>query len=132
MKTYRIDRSKWVCGGVRFPRDIVGTSKLLNSKDRMCCLGQVCQQSGVPESKLSPAASPGNIEYDVTNVPRWLLDRNKYNSYVCGRMMSANDDSYINQREREAKLKKLAAPHCKLVFFGKLGVREPTNQGATT
>lgn len=53
-----IDRSKWRCGGSGPHMQGTGPTELLNNDGFMCCLGQVCKQLGVPESKMLNVPAP--------------------------------------------------------------------------
>ena len=111
MSHYVIDRSKWVCGD----HPDLGYPELFNSKGRMCCLGQICFQSGVSKKSMKGLEKPDWVTHD--RVPKWLLKGED----LVESMMDINDDGKINQKQREYRLKSLAkkAGHT-LEFTGRL------------
>jgi len=116
MTTYRIDRSKWVCGGIAE----LGPSALLNAKGRMCCLGQVCKAEGIPDTDLLGTAMPrGLANLRTESLPGWML-AGEINAHVKN-MASSNDFPGYTQEEREKRLKELALKvDVELIFFGEL------------
>jgi len=116
---YIIERSKWVCGRGRFTN--LGLALLLNSLGRMCCIGQMCQASGVPDYALEDWGCPCSLKNN--KVPTWMtINSGRDNSEIVSEMMEVNDDRKINQPKRESKLKGLAASiGIKLIFRGRLG-----------
>lgn len=54
---FTIYRGSWRRGGGWYD-DRHGTTHLLNSQNRMCCLGQVCHQAGMPLALLLGMGSP--------------------------------------------------------------------------
>lgn len=92
MKTYTINRSKWLRGEGN------ENSYLLRGDDgKMCCLGQVCEQEGVPGSELIGISEPAGLQKRKSSLPKWLF------SEVAYEMMEENDT-----KAREERLKKLA------------------------
>ena len=132
MKEYIIDRSKWVCGGKRFSEKL-GAPELLNSKGRMCCLGQICKSEGVYKKDLLHINTPFTL-WHIKNInpTKWMLEENAPGKFAFGKghskttdkMIRVNDNPDLNQKERENKLKELALKvDIKLKFTGKLGVK---------
>ncbi len=121
-KEYTIDRSKWCCGGDRFIGG--GDSALMNDKQRMCCLGQICNQAGIPKKKLLWEGEPDSI-ISTVKVPSWLLnDDGNRNSQIANKMININDNDVLTQKEREQQLKKeTRKAGIKLTFKGKLGLK---------
>jgi len=122
-KEYVIDRSKWVCGGDFGRYSNLSYSQMLNDKKRMCCLGQICNISGVPK-RLLTEAFPEDVAHN--SVPSWMVEADEdgviINSKITERMAHVNDDDTINQKIREYSLKNIAKSiGIKLIFKGRLG-----------
>ena len=127
-----IDRAKLRCGGNAYDIDIVGNALLLNKVGRMCCLGQICEQCGIPREALLGISTPRMLDHKYqTFVPSGLLtegyDRGirKYvSTQVANDMVSDNDLPNINQQERERRLKASAIKAgFRMKFVGKLGLK---------
>lgn len=60
MKTFTIDRTTWRRGGhtQKSNMDIVGPTYLLNTEGYRCCLGQICNQLGIPDVCLLSIPNP--------------------------------------------------------------------------
>jgi len=113
-----IDRAKWRSGGARGNKKY-GETRMLNiNTGRMCCLGHICNQSGVHEDKLSNVGTPESV--NDTNVPDWMLAIPKdedgvehdhlelVNSPIVVRMIAINDHPAHNIGIIEDKLIELA------------------------
>lgn len=76
---------------------------LLNRQGMMCCLGQFCEQAGVPKDALLNVSIPSDLE----NIPSCevveLVDNaDDYTSYLANRAVDINDSRIsISERERE-------------------------------
>lgn len=118
---YVIDRSKWVCGGMReYPQ--LGMGCLLNDIGRQCCLGQVLSQDGVSDGTLYEEPTPS----DATQKTSWLVD-SCGNSPATFALMKINDQVGISQKTRERLLTKEAKKHgVTFRFTGRLGTRRKT------
>jgi len=126
-----IERPRWVCGvnlgGIDEERcEKLGISQLLNKKSRMCCLGQMCIQSGLSESDISDLTEPNELTSELSKKVKWMVSHNygiRVNSSVACDMIEVNDNNGITESEREIKLKELAlsAGH-ELEFIGELGI----------
>jgi hypothetical protein len=155
---FRINRAEWVCGNYEveeyFPDKVqvetsvatgksiddmlyLGSSCLLNDQGRMCCLGQICKQAGVPDNILKMNSSPGEdsqIRQKLKSVAPELFgilvdeppkDDFNHNTQFCQYMMTHNDSSVIQQEEREQILiNKAAEVGIELEFYGELGLRK--------
>jgi len=119
MKEYTIDRSKWVCGGKKYSKQL-GMPQLLNDQGRMCCLGQICKAEGLEDKELFQSNYPDNIGREF--VPSWMMEDGIHvTSRTALRMQRVNDDKGLNQPQREKKLKELAATAgVRLKFKGRL------------
>lgn len=128
---YTIDRSKWICGGIKYTDG--GESKLLNSEGRMCCLGQICIQAGIKLLDITGKFAPANVLSAREN-PKldWLVHEvdpcerhDVYSSDIARSMMHTNDDCFLDETTREAVLVNLAREAgVELTFTGKLGLTE--------
>ncbi len=59
-EVFTIDRSKWVHGGGKNTLKL-GSTSLLNERDRMCCLGFYSEACGVPRDNLMRLATPSSL-----------------------------------------------------------------------
>ena len=120
MKEYIIDRSKWVCGGKKYSKQL-GMPQLLNDQGRMCCLGQICKADGVDEVDMFGVGSPNKSMSASTWMHEEDADFGSMPTKEAVKMMRANDDNSLNQPQREKKLKELAGTvGIKLKFKGRL------------
>jgi len=131
-KEYIIRREKWACGGDALSKDRrfanLGDAQMLNTKGRMCCLGQMCNIDKVPKKNLIDRAFPDDVE--DKRVPSWmlsfrgLLSELKFMSKVACKMAATNDNNKITQAVRESRIKALGKrAGIKVTFKGKLGGR---------
>lgn len=102
MKKLVIDRSKWLRGE--------SPSYLLTNDGSMCCLGFWCKSQGIEDDAiihrgLPTAISPRDlIKAGVTDMEPFLgVNR----PWMWDMFASINDDTSINDSERETKLEKL-------------------------
>lgn len=98
-QTFTIKRSKWLRG------EGFALSRLLRRSDnKMCCLGQIACAVGYSSSEIIECDAPYNIA--------WKEMMSKSNSFShkrsIGRMMQCNDNPSTSDKEKEARLKKLA------------------------
>lgn len=121
---FTIYRGSWVRGGIK-NNNKYGESNLLNDKNRMCCLGQVCYQAGVPLSDLSEIGNPYEI-VDTLQDKVFEIGLSSKDMDYKGRFIDtsltedcifANDAGSLTDKEREADIKSSfkAAGH-KVVF----------------
>jgi len=105
---YTINRQTWL-------RGVEENALLLNSNGMMCCLGQVCLQSGITSDKLLDVETPygltGVIE-DHDLIPYKLLASNDEDTYYSDSTfartaMTINDNEEMHELERETKLTQL-------------------------
>lgn len=127
MKTVTIDRSKWVrnisedvvvkngneCGSKTAA--VLGDTNLLNDDGNMCCLGFICNQAGVPKTLLNNQGFPYSVEHK--RVPKYLVE-NGSNTNLTYQAIQIND-TFMDGKTRERKLKALFKDHVKLEFVGK-------------
>lgn len=115
----------------------IGNTRLLNEQGEMCCLGQRCEQLGVPRKYLENLSSPHQLQFSKTDAPGiWnllrkdsllapdvtdlgsLKDPEWQDSPLSARAISINDSFNIPTVERLQKLRELLAYHGKtLVVF---------------
>ena len=124
---FTIDRSKWRCGGVhnKNSRGKGGTS-LLNEEGFMCCLGQTCRQVGIEKEDLLKKNEPRQIDTKLhtKNLGIFVESRGLFSTFMDTELsksaMIINDTSFLNQKERESKLRELFKRHGhKIKFVGK-------------
>ena len=108
-----IDRSKWRKGGDRMDH-IQGTTRLLNDKGYMCCLGFDALASGIPREVILGRDTPADIvnetehhvpdDYEITRLcsTHGMLD----NSQAVNAAMEANDEPRLDEITREARVRK--------------------------
>lgn len=122
-KTITIDRSKW-CRGGRFAGDEgINDTALLTPAKTMCCLGFFCHQSGVPKKDLliigTPEAIPAKHYKKVTALVD-IDDNYPNDSPFSNAAMEINDNTRIDEKTRERKLKRLFAENdYRIVFVGR-------------
>lgn len=108
MKTYIVDRTKWVRGG---DEETYGKSALLNTKGFQCCLGFVCEQEGVSRYDLLNTGSPDILQIVIPNIT-YIPESGVcvYNTISVSEAMLVNDDKeIINDDEREKQLNSIFA-----------------------
>jgi hypothetical protein len=108
MKKFILDYSIWRFGGMpnQFEK---GATKLLNKQGYMCCLGQWCEQSGVPKDELLGHKDPSTLRRNIE----------PFNQGVCGlylsdfsnRAMRINDNQFTTAEEKIYHLKNLCRTH---------------------
>lgn len=103
-QTFIIDRAIWHNAGTfkRYETSLLSVDK---GQERMCCLGFVCNQLGIPKEDLLNKRTPAVVG-NKWNIP-YLLDPNGYHLELSRYAMNVNDDSSITASEREIWLKKL-------------------------
>ncbi len=116
---YTIDCDKWICA--EWDSDSRGTSMLLNGKGYMCCLGQICQQSGIKKSKLEHQYCPSDLDKKTRQRKVLFLVNNKdgCSSGLTAKAMSINDKNKFSYqgskpytlKERISDLKTLFTKH---------------------
>lgn len=135
VKTFRIDRSKWRCGGQG--KYAIGReyAALLNPQGFQCCLGHTTEQEGFARCDLMGKSMPSYLS--VKNNIDSLFSVIEYpNSARAFRRTSTfgYDAASINDHEdetipqKEARLRELFKKNgCRIVFYGK-SVPYPTNR----
>lgn len=109
-----IDRSKWRCGHDGKHKLGKGDTLLLNFDGYMCCLGQICEQSGIPKNTLIGVNFPSNLFYHTEKIS-WLLRSSHKYPYL--EFTTVNDNITITNEEREEKIKHIAAKYGHEVEF---------------
>lgn len=105
MKNYTISRKFWLNWN-SMDLDVGNKSALYRQSDGlMCCLGQICNQSGVAKKNLDDVGVPDGIQENAarrSRIPKVLFDDNKINDII-----SLNDQVLYfpeTQKQREQKL----------------------------
>ena len=140
-KKFTIDRKNWL------------TSQNLNKEEKkkgydrsclknphtgkMCCLGFICNQSGVSENYMLGIGDPRSLWYNESNqklkeeleekIGFLLADKydNKVNKSFVEEAISINDDSLKSISKKEADLIELFAEHdIELEFVGEYDVEQ--------
>lgn len=96
IKSLVISRKKWLRG--------TGVGRLLDAQGKMCCLGFACLAAGVPKTYIQESGMPSDV---AGNIP--LLSRHRRDSALSRSAAPINDDTLLNDAEREAQLTKLFA-----------------------
>lgn len=108
-----LDYAIWKSGGRCSPENKYalgdGDTQLLNYQGYMCCLGQFCEQAGVPRGALEGRYYPEVL----SNAPRLFVSRG-YNSDLANKAAEIND-SYMPIAERVVELQKLFKRHKKTI-----------------
>lgn len=102
-----VQRSKWLRGDVT-------KAVLLDSHGRMCCLGFVSAQCGVPAQALGKATLPSDLEAsDATLVEGLLVEDlgRVTDTALADGAVGLNDADDITDAERETRLTALFAEH---------------------
>ena len=119
-----IDRKIWARG--LHPRQKANTLHGLNRK--MCCLGVYLHACGVPKKSMTLLATPRDLplrDIDIPRTAQWLLSKQltthsngPANSRTTNALVRAND-GHMNERAREAAVRRLFAKHgIKVTFKG--------------
>lgn len=109
MKTFVIDRTRWVRGGRG------GDTRMLNFQGNMCCLGQVARQCGFSADQLYDRSTPVDVVVDADTKPSGFLTRATRYGPKGTRLARAaiiiNDAWGLSDCEREARLSRLFKAH---------------------
>lgn len=109
---YDIWRSGGPCHLKEFNIVGKGDTALLNSQGYMCCLGQFCQQAGVPRDSLQDKEYPDQLP----NVPK-LFVSNGHMTDLAGRAAEINDCRYSSVADRVVRLQKLFKQYKKTIVL---------------
>jgi hypothetical protein len=107
---FTVSRETWIRGG----DDI---TRLLRPRDgKMCCLGFVCEQLGVPRDELRDRGAPADVGTMSLRIVEGVLTRRSdlgtlYNNDLTESAIGINDDEKIDDDERERRLTALFAEH---------------------
>jgi 3-methyladenine DNA glycosylase Mpg len=115
--TFTIDRATWANAST------TDQSRMFDSANgMMCCLGQICKQTGTPRKHLIDQIDPADVGDNIRSarVQTLLLEEDGSCSTLAVSAMNMNDNPALTKRERECKLKALflKAGH-KLNFVGR-------------
>jgi hypothetical protein len=92
-----VDRKTWYRGKGN------GGSSLLRSDGKMCCIGFVGRQCGIPDKNLLGFAVVGRgLEHEL--FPIWMKP---FSKSAIGEAYTTNDTIRLTESEREAKLKEI-------------------------
>ena len=100
-----IDRSRW-----KNAKHGLGTTLLLNSQGYMCCLGQVSKQLGASDEQIEGCMGPAGVvgRYGIKDILAPLIGSNYE---LSGRAMCINDNTTIDDVQRESELISLFATY---------------------
>ena len=110
-----LDYKIWRSGGpFHYHGEVVGEgdTQLLNEGGYMCCLGQFCEQAGVPRDSLHDKEYP-----DVLGSAPKLLVKNGYTTDLASRAAEINDCSRLPTAVRVVQLQKLFRKHKKTIVL---------------
>lgn len=111
LKTLVIDRSRWRRGAMATDSEPKGTTRLLNNKGFMCCLGFDALACGLSEDQILGVTAPSLL------IPKGRIDQGTHAEYVesrCGlcckdtpvhSAMVANDSDTISEATREKRVR---------------------------
>lgn len=111
MKRLTIDRSRWLRGPLLGSKN--DYSCLLRRGDmRMCCLGFLAVDCGIPKEDLLEVASPAATSKAHRRLwPEGTLVPNSFgeleNSLLMEKLMAANDDAGTDEAFREKRIQEL-------------------------
>ncbi len=112
MAKFVVDRRTWYRG---FGRD---ESMLLREDGKRCCIGFVAKQCGVADAYIENigAISVLNPE-DRAKFPIWMKTTSKMQNGTLQEAYIINDDKYMDDVEREQRLKALFAKYGDEIVF---------------
>lgn len=93
----------------------LGPTRLLNAEGFMCCLGQICEQLGVPRSELNGVIAPHKLanEESIERIKGLLVLPAYRGGYeltgLAGQAVYCNDCSTMKMSAREEAIKSLFA-----------------------
>lgn len=101
-----LDYSKWRCGLNGETKVGEGETRLKNAEGFMCCIGQWCEQVGVPETQLLDITTPTYFKYVVQP-----FNQRDGSGFVSSRFsiqaMQINDNKITTPEEKIIALKEL-------------------------
>lgn len=101
-----LDYSKWRCGLNSNNMVGLGETRLKNIQGFMCCIGQWCEQAGVPETQLLDITTPTYLKYFVPP-----FNKQDGLSFSASRFsiqaMKINDNMNTTPKEKIERLKEL-------------------------
>ncbi len=131
-KTITIDRSRWCRGGRFTDEEDMDDAQLLTTISTMCCLGFFCHQMGIPKKELLGIGTPEAVPYNYGKKITALVNIDEgvdggasataglSDSAFSNKAMEINDNTKINEKDREKRLKKLFAENdYRVVFVGR-------------
>jgi hypothetical protein len=110
-----LDYKIWRSGGpVHYLGEVVGQgdTQLLNNEGYMCCLGQFCEQAGVPRDCLEDKEYPDSL----SKAPK-LLVSNGHMTDLAGKAAEINDCHRLPTAGRVVKLQKLFKTYKKTIVL---------------
>jgi hypothetical protein len=113
--TFTITRSKWLRG-----ETWINSYLLRESDGKQCCMGQVCQQLGVPESDLKGArgVSTERINQHQELIRDFLSPENPaFHSAWVGECYCVNDEPGLSEADREGRLASAFREHGHELIF---------------
>lgn len=118
MTKITIELSNWRRGGDLQNQEEWGTICLLNEKDKLCCLGFISEQLGVPRNALYEIGEPSDIDSQwADKIPQLLEISNDddgfeptiYTTLTTTEAIDINDDENSTDMDKIAKLTELFA-----------------------
>jgi hypothetical protein len=114
---FTIYRDSWRRGGSH-KTEIDGKTYLLNDQNKMCCLGQIAFQAGIPLAELMELTEPRRVRaafadsLEAGSIGYYCAedadsDNDEFavcNSQLADNCMPINDDPKIDDAERERRL----------------------------
>lgn len=119
MNNFTIKRSEWLRGNPN-------TASLLDRYNNKCCLGFFSLACGLTKNQIDRLTHPSqvieeNLELKPEVYPDWVLAKTFHNSIRnssdINSLIKINDDTEINDSEREEKIKEIFAKHNITVEF---------------
>lgn len=117
--TFTIDRTTWRRGGGRLRN--TGPTYMLNFQGNKCCLGHIASQCGFTDKQLRGHNTPTSVVYAAGATPAGFLTQGRQGHVLptplTGEAIGINDDEYMTDADREAKLIELFQRHGYTIKF---------------
>lgn len=107
MKEFTIDADIWRCGGYGRLRLGKGKTLLLNEQGSMCCLGQICEQSGIGKGALIGEDFPQHLSDSQHPKIPFLVHQEGALTDLSREAMRVNDKQELSLRTRVQMLREL-------------------------
>ena len=101
---FKIYRDSWRRGGIKH-NQTDGKTLLLNDQQKMCCLGQILHEAGVPLRHLGNIGDPENLpSYKNIALSIGLLDGDACGTDLTQKCVDENDSETRRESTRERKI----------------------------